>query len=331
MFEQKAIRSTIWFIGAVLLMASAALAQVQVGENTTLHMDGTFGFGYSGGFGETGTSSHGLNMVGNGNITGDYYNKNFISFSVQPYFNRSQSNGTSQSVFNEKGANTTFNFFGGSRFPGSVTFAKSFNSLGQTAYAGVSGLTSSGSQQSFGINWGVLLPDLPTLQITYSANNTTSTLLGDSSNLSNHWKNLNLYSTYQWWGFQLNGFFNHQNSNMDFPNSLGLSNSGNGSSNSYGLNAAHKIPLSGTFGVSYSHTANSSETSSGTNQTDSNNVNVSTTIAPVSKLTVSSTAMYTGNLLGSYLQNFGPGAERYVQADNESRQLSVNTDRKSVV
>ena len=64
--------------------------QLSVGENTKLSAGALFTFGYSGDYGNAIPSNHGLTWGLDGNLAGYYYNPNFLSFNVTPYYNQSR-------------------------------------------------------------------------------------------------------------------------------------------------------------------------------------------------------------------------------------------------
>ena len=150
-----------WKLAGLLFLAVAAAAQVTVGDNLNLNLSGDLSFGFSGSYGENALSSHGLNIGGQGQFGGFYYNPNFLSFNVQPYYNRSQNNSSSQSISDSSGFRSQVNLFQGSHFPGSVAFDKTFDSSGQFGFPGIAGFTSHGGGRSFGITWNALLPHSP--------------------------------------------------------------------------------------------------------------------------------------------------------------------------
>src|ERR1041385_2738126 len=90
-------------LAAVLLLAFPASAQLELGDNTNLNLSGDVSFGYSGSFGESIASGHGIGVGGQGQLTGSYYNPNFLAFRMEPYYNRSQNNSSFQSINNTSG------------------------------------------------------------------------------------------------------------------------------------------------------------------------------------------------------------------------------------
>src|ERR1700745_1943944 len=108
---------------AVLAMAHLVYAQsapqnptpqLGIGDNTKLSAGGLFTFGYSGDYGDALPSQHGLTGGFDGQLSGYYYNPNFISFNAQPYYNQSRNDSSYQSLTGATGVNSTVNFFNGS-------------------------------------------------------------------------------------------------------------------------------------------------------------------------------------------------------------------------
>jgi len=310
----------------VLLCASAAWAQLEVGENLSMNLNGTVGFGYAGGSGTYTGSNHSTNVNGYGTLSGSYYHPNFLSFTVQPRYNRSQNNSVSQSIFNSSGVVATTNIFSGSRFPGSVSFSKDYNSTGEFGFPGMAALTTNGSAQSFSVIWGAYLPNLPSLTAAFSKNSNSSTVLGTNTETESSFRNFNLTSQYALAGFNLNGFYNRQNSFTSFPTFLGAEKGwSDGTSSSYGVSAAHRLPLSGSFGIGWSRTTYSSE-SGGRGPSSTDNANASVTLAPLRRLTVSGNVRYIGNLIGALEQEINAGGTPvFLEQDNSSRSLVFNS------
>ena len=120
--------SCIRYRGAVLavfvLWASLAIAQVTIGDNLNMSMNGSVGVGYAGGYGNLGRSSHGLGFGFDGLLNGYYFNPKFINFDVRPFFNRNQANSDFQSIVRETGIGGSANFFSNSPYPGSVSIGR---------------------------------------------------------------------------------------------------------------------------------------------------------------------------------------------------------------
>jgi hypothetical protein len=291
-----------WMPGllVVLLCALSVHAQLKVGDETKLSMNGELGAGYAGSFGDqTLQSTHDVFFTGLGNLSGYYYNPKFLNFNVQPFYNRTQDNSTFQSVLSDSGMDASVNFFSGSHFPGSVSYGKAWQNGSQYQIAGQPGLSANGSSQSFAVSWNAFLPNLPTLTATYSDNSVSETILGETGTTSNSARFLNLYSTYNVHGFELNGYFNHQNFNATFPAFIGGNDlESTSSGNSYGLTVSHPLPLSGSFQIGanrYTYTSNDNVSLSNDGTSDTALASVS--LNPTRKLTVTGTVRYYDNLL----------------------------------
>ena len=72
----------------------------------------------------------------------------FLNFTAYPYYNRSQENSGSQSITDSSGVNLNSSIFGGSHFPGSVSFGENLNSTGNYGLPGIQGFTTHGNSTS---------------------------------------------------------------------------------------------------------------------------------------------------------------------------------------
>ena len=203
----------------LLLTISPASAQLQVGDDLKMKVGGLFTAGYQGVYGDSSQieSSHGLDFGLNGNINGSYYNPNFLSFNIVPYFNQSQANSSFQSITGASGVSATANLFNGSHFPGSITYRNDYNSTGTFGLVGQPNFTTHGHGDGFGIAWSALLPNLPTLSVGYSQGSGSGEVYGTSQETGTDTKLFNVRSTYAIEGFHLNGFFDHNTLDAKYP------------------------------------------------------------------------------------------------------------------
>ncbi len=321
--NQSATRYSRKLVLVLLLCSAAASAQITVGENLNLSLDGGLGYGYNGSFGnELDTSGHNQGFSGNADLTGYYFNPNFISFQFRPYYDRNQANTETQSVSRGTGFGASANFFGGSHFPGSISFGRDFSTNSEFQFAGVPTVAVDSSSQTFAITWSALLPKWPTLTATYSVGSSTSELLGAESHNSS--KNLNLNSSYELGGWNLHGTFNHNSGDFSVPAFLSAEViTGGGSGTSYGLSASHRLPWKGSFGVSWSHA--SFEGSSGT-EWNSSYLTVSNSFTPWHRFTFFQNANYTTNLaamLSESVLNGGTVATLLTDSDSHGFSYSA--------
>ena len=314
----------------VSLFAAQGAGQITIGKETNISLNGQLGVGYSGEYGnQTAQSSHGIFFTGLANLSGYYYNPKFLNFNVLPYYNRSQDNSSFQSVLNESGVNATVNLFGGSHFPGSISYGAGWQQGSQFQIAGQPGLSDNGSTQNFAVTWSALFPDWPTLTATFSDTSASQTILGETSPSDTSARNLNLTSNYDWDGFQLFGYFNHQNFNFTFPqfitgNSLETTTSSN---HSYGVSATHPLPLHGSFSVAFNRFTYNNDTE-GEQQTSGTSDTVIGSVAfnPSQKLGFSGTVRYYDNLYGALQPGtFPPGTVPIGTLNTAVNGISLNT------
>ncbi len=287
---------------------------------------------YDGNYGNLeGTDEHSLGLAGRGMISGDYYNPNFLSFNLLPYYGRSQDNSDMQSITNASGYDGTLNIFKGSHFPGFFNFNQTWNSTGAYGIPGVAGLATTNNNHGLNVGWSALIPGLPTFSVGYGTTAGTSSLIGSDESTVSSTRNFNLGSTYKLGGYYLSGGFIHLTNHV---NLLGVeeddgepeTETTNGSSNQYRFTVQGPIPYrrsSASLGFtreSYSIDDTLGGTNYGTTDTINGNVNVAFPRAPVQVTTI-----YTDNLLGSIEQQLVSSGEVPLTGLNtpESRSLSV--------
>jgi len=290
-------------VSLVLLTISCA-AQMQLGDNLHMNLSGTAGFAYAGGINQ-GLSDHSMGFSGNGMLTGNYYNPNFLNFNIDPFYNREQSDSVFGSLTNTTGVTSSMNLFGGSHFPGTVTYNRLFNGTSQFGLPGADiGLAQHTNTQGFGIGWSALMPDWPTLTANYMVNGNSSSILGTSGTDDEKDRTLNLFSTYKWDGFRMTGQFIHRNVNASFSElaDAAVPVHTTSSSNSYGATVQHALPFAGSFGASWNHLGYDyayRDSYSTNNSGASTALNGNASFHPTNKLGVAFNANYNDSLLGS--------------------------------
>jgi hypothetical protein len=245
---------------ALVLFATAASAQTQVGDNLSMTLNGNLGYGYTGTFGNYEDSSHGQGVVANADLQGYYFHPNFLSFDVRPYYDRGSASGLSQSITQSNGIGASVGLFGGSNFPGTVTYGLDFAHNSEFAVGGLPTLVGDTTSRNFSVNWSELLPGLPHVNATYYKTSASSTLLSaDNSKNQSRSDNLNLNSDYRLAGFDLRGYLNYNNSSYTSPAFLtGEEVTFGGHGTTYGINASHGIPFGG-IGLGMSHSSYGSD------------------------------------------------------------------------
>lgn len=302
--EVAILRNTGLALVGLLLLVLPAAGQVKVGELST-DLNGTLSAGYTGDFGNLIQSDHSLAFGGAATLSGFYYNPNFVQFTVSPYYNQGRNNSTSGSFSDASGVNLSSNIFGGSRFPGSISYAKAYNSEGSFAVPGVANYTTHGNSDTFSVAWGALIPDWPSLFASFQMGSNHYSIYGSQDNGSTDNKNFNLRSSYMLRGFSLSGYFSDGDAHTEVPQVLsGSSTSETSTSNdrNYGFAVGHSLPFhggfSGNFNSSYVDSNYADTSYHGTIDTYTATASFQLT----NKLHTSITADYSDNLTGSLYQ-----------------------------
>jgi len=290
----------------VLLLAVGARAQLQIGENTSVNLNGNLSFGYTGDYSNVAGSSHGMNPGGNADLSGFYYSPGFLSFDVQPFFDQSRTNSTVQSVFQSSGVNSSVSLFSGSHFPGTVNYAKTYNSEGGFSVPGVGNFTTRGNSDNLALNWGIRIPDYPSISFLFTDGSNSSSVFGTNAPSSFHGKMFGVTASDRWAGFTFNGGYHRNSVHSLTPEFL----AGEGPmttdtlSNTFDFSLGHKLPFRGAFSAAASKSDINSD--SGTDKFNGSIDTVSSGVnfEPVRNLNVGVNAQYTNNLEGTLYQSF---------------------------
>lgn len=294
---------------AVLTLALPARAQLQVGENASMNLNANLSFGYNGDYNNLGGSDHSLSPAGNADLSGFYYNPNFLSFDIQPFFGQSRTNSTSNSVFQSSGVGASASIFSGSAFPGTITYSKFFNSSGQFDVPGQANLTTRDNGQNLGFAWGLHLPDYPNINVQFMDSDTNSSVFGTSTNAKVHAKSFGVHATHTLAGFNLNGGYQYTSTFADTPEFLvgGESSvSSKSLGNTFDVGAAHRLPFRGSASVAFSRSDVSATESidgshySGTIDTATGGAD----FQPARNLDLGVNTQYTNNLTGMLYQSY---------------------------
>ncbi|HVN21086.1 MAG TPA: hypothetical protein VMU05_20030 [Dongiaceae bacterium] len=292
-----------WLAGLILL-ASTCVAQMQVGDNVRMNLSGNIGYGYNGELNQ-GNSSHSNGIDGNANLTGSYYNPNFLNFNLDPFYTRTAGSSVFGNLTNASGVTSNVNLFSGSRFPGTVSYNRVMNSTSQFGVPGSDiGLAQHTNTQGWAVGWSELVPGAPTLTANFAVNHDVNSILGVDGNndVTNH--TLNLLSTYKWRGYRTTGQYIHRTTDSDFTEAIeGLRPvHTNNSSNDFGATLQHPLPWAGSFGLSWNHLNYDyayQDSYSSSNSGASTTVNANASFHPIDKLGVSFNGNYNSSLLGN--------------------------------
>ncbi|MGB9084217.1 MAG: hypothetical protein WCC46_06320 [Terriglobales bacterium] len=294
------MRVLVYLLALGAMPATSAWAQIEVGKNTSLSLSGDLGFGYEGDYGNQQGSSHSTALNGDAVLQGYYYNPKFVSFFVDPVYNRSQANSGQGSLADASSVNAGVNIFSGSHFPGTVSFSEGFNSSGNYGLGTTAGLaTTSGNSHAFGIGWAELIPGAPPLSVQYSQTTSSSSIFGTDQEDQTSTKSLNMFSNYKLDGWYMGARFADIRTHSELPSAItdGQSINGDTEAKELSFNATHKLPLRGSFGVGYGWSDFSDNDNGGLGATGSNQViNATAAFSPNQRLTSSFELNYNSRL-----------------------------------
>jgi len=296
---------SLW-VGCLFFLAAVCTpGQVTVGNDVSMNLNGQISAGYTGDYGNGIPSDHGITGGGNATLSGFYYDPNFLSFQVSPYYNQSRTNSTSQSIAQSSGVLASTSLFGGSNYPGSISFSKTYDSLGTFEVPGLPNYTTHGNSDGFDIGWGVIVPRFPHLSFNYAQGKNDYSIYGTNENGSSDYHNFNAHMFYQIHGFNLNFGFVHSQTHSQYP--LVLENQQiereDNDENTFTFGATHTLPFHGTFGVNYNRSDFSTDFTDGHYSGTVDTVNSNVNLRPLENLSIGANFNYTDNLVGAIYQN----------------------------
>jgi len=301
---RRPIRGRLLFSAAALLAGTPVFAQLRLGELST-DLSGSLSGGYTADWGNNFTSDHGFTAAGTANVTGSYHDPNFLSFNIQPYYNQSRANSDFQSIIAASGVNASTSIFGGSNFPGSVTYSRSFSSSGNFGIPNVANYTTFGDSQNLTVGWGVHVPDYPQLSLSYLQGSSESSVYGTNSNVDTSFHGFNANTTYVIWGFTLSAGFHWLDNHLLLPEVIGADTvaSSRANNKSYTAGLGHKLFWRGSFSASASRSDVDSTFTGGNYSGTLDTLNAGVNFSPSERLHVGTNAQYNDNLLGTLYQN----------------------------
>ncbi len=292
------------FLAGALLFALPLFAQLQA-DGFSLSASGMLSTSYNGDYGNLTSSDHSIGVGGTGTVAGYYFNPNFLSFNATPYYNTGRDSSAYRSISNASGVESSATIFGGSSFPGSVSYSKAYNSQGTFNLPGLADFTTHGNSDSFGVSWGEHVLGLPSFSVSYQRTGSQNTIYGISQSSNATSRNFNLNSSYQWLGFGLGASYYMGSSSSEFPELLAGSTqleTSNTTDHGYSFSASHPLPWNGTSFATYnSSTVNSIFLTSDTSFTV-NSLTTGASLHPTQKLSMSAGMQYSSNLSGSIEQ-----------------------------
>jgi hypothetical protein len=287
-----------------LLLAWPAAAQVTVGDFST-NLNGTVSTGYAADFGNMTSGDHNWAVGGTANLSGSFYNPNFLSYNASLYLNQSRANSNFQSISNASGVDISTNIFGGSHFPGSVSYSKAYNSEGNYAVPGLANFVTHGDSDTFGINWSENVPAMPSLSAGFQIGTSQYSVYGSNDQGKNSFHSFNLHSGYQLGGFNMGAFYTAGGGDSLIPEVVAGQQGTETHSNSdgYGFNVAHQLPWHGSISTNFNRSDWDSEFLSSNSSGSIDLINILASVHPTSERTLSGSANYSDNLTGELIES----------------------------
>ncbi len=301
----RCIQSAFVLLAGVLVLAGPLCAQLQVGDNLIMHLNGTLSAGYNASYGNMTTSDHSFGGGGTGTLSGYYYNPNFLSFTATPYYNQARDSSGSLSISNSSGVTSQAQLFSGSRYPVSISYSKSYNSEGSYDVPGLANYTSHGNSDSLGLGWAEHIAGWPSLSVAFQKTGSQNSIYGSDQSATSSGHSLNFSSNYRLAGFGLGASYYLGASSSEVPELLvGGEQVTSTSANDHGytFSASHRLPWNGSVSSSYnSSTVNIDYLGTHSSYTVGN-FNSAATLQPTQKLAMSMGMTYSSNIGGSFVQ-----------------------------
>jgi hypothetical protein len=288
----------------MLALAARLLAQVKSGE-ASLNLSGTISAGYGDDYSNVAASDHSIFGAGAADLSGFYFDPNFLSFNVDPFYNQSRLNSTYQSMTAASGVSASAKIFGGSPFPGSISYSTIFNSSGNYGIPGLPNYTTHGNSDVLALTWGVHLHGLPSLNLSFSNANNAYSVYGAETLGTLHDETFSASSGYQVAGFNLSGGYQHMGAQSLTPEFLSgePAEQSNSSANSFFFGVGHNLPLNGSISAGATHlkigTTYGESASDDHFNTSMDTLTGALNFAPVTRLNLGANAFYTDNLMGT--------------------------------
>ena len=296
------------FRGAICALAAAtaphALAQLRTGDLST-DLSGSLSAGYTADYGNLTASDHGITAGGAANLTGSYYNPGFFSFNIQPFYNQSRTNSEFQSITDASGVNASASIFGGSNFPGSISYSNVLNGEGNFGVPGVANYTSHGNSDVFSVGWGEHVAKLPNLSFNYQQGSNQYSIYGTDTKTTSDFHSLVANAAYSLVGFNFNAGYHYSAVQSQLPQLYSdqqpeKSDSG---TSSYSLGLGHALPFHGTFTAGAIRSDLNYDSTEGNYKGTLDAAYSGLIFNPVEHLTLGANAQYLDNLSGQLYQS----------------------------
>ena len=301
----RCIQSASVLLAAVFALAVPLCAQLQVGDNLSMRLNGTLSTGYNGNYGNVTSSDHSIGVGFTGTLAGYYFNPNFLSFSATPYYNQARDSSGSLSISNSSGVTSQVQLFSGSQFPAQISYSKSYNSEGSFDVPGSANYTTHGNSDSLGLGWSERLVGLPSLSVSFQKTGSHNSIYGSDQSATSTGHSLNFNTNYHLAGFGLGASYYLGESSSEIPQLLvggQQVTSTTAKDNGYTFAASHRLPWSGAIFANYSSSTVDLDYLGTHSNYTVGNFNSAVSFQPTQKLGMSMGMAYSSNLSGSLTQ-----------------------------
>jgi len=295
-----------------LLVIQAGVAQVSVEGVQFQNLNGNLGTGYNGLITEGAQSTHDMGFNGNVFTNGFYYSPSFFSFQANTFYARADSNAEAASFTNAEGYNLNATIFGGSQFPGYVSFSQNWGNSGTYGLESLgAGLNSNNDNRDFSVAWFFRNLPVKNLSVYFSdaENNVNIPGIGVASNTGIKGFGA-ATSGYNLWGFTLGGGYQYSNTNAtsNIAGTDGGTITSSGSTNVFHVVASRTFPGNTKFLVSAYRIMSDSSGEGDKSNSDTNEVDATIT-SHVWRLPISGNISYNDNVYGSVLQQLNSSGQ----------------------
>jgi len=313
----------------VFLLTQAAIAQVEVGGVQFQSLNGNLGFGYDGQFGTQQQSTHDAGLTGNLSTGGYFYNPGFLAFQANTYYERADSTADTTSLSDSRGYNTGASIFGGSQFPGYVSFAQNWGQTGTFGVGGLgAGLNSSSNNRDFAVSW--LFRNLPVknLSVYFSDNVNNVAIPGLGLTTDSSSKGFGASSSgYRVAGFLIGAGYQHSmgDVNSNISGTDGETITGSGSSDVFHVLSSRTLPGQTTLTLSAYRIMTRSSSQGDNSSSDSDEFDASIN-SRVWRLPLSGSISYNDNVYQTALQQLNASGQLVYTSENAPKigELNMN-------
>ncbi len=283
---------------ALLLLAPYTRAQIQVGDETHLTMQGDASFSLNDISSDQVPDQLQYGFGGIATMDGYYHHPNFMSFRATPYYNQAHLNSDINSFFSSKGLATSANIFSGSNFPGEISYEKRYDTQGQFSLPGANGFTTGGNSTAFSVGWGATYKKLPPVHVSYGINNSSSDILGLDQKAIFNSHSLGVSSYYAIAGFNLTGSYTNSTLDSEMPSFADLNQSVGTLTheNMFQLGATRRLASWADFTASASRTHMTTDYSGANADETFNTANGIIDLRPLKRLEIANGISYATSL-----------------------------------